>query len=82
MERHASNYAWAGLAAGIIIYEYYCPDGETLSEGFDRFLKHPVGKLAAIGSVALVGAHLLNIYEHFDLEQLDPIHRLADTFRK
>lgn len=80
-EHHPSNKAWIALVAGVAIYDYLAPVGETMSEGFDRYLRHPLGRIAAIGAVALTSAHLLNVYERFGMEQVDPIHQLAVRFR-
>lgn len=72
-----SSKAWAVLAAGVTAYEVLAPHGELLSEAVDRALERPIGKYAAIGAVAIVGCHLLNIFEHFHTESLDPIHQLG-----
>lgn len=66
-----STLAWAGLVGGVALYDVLAPDGETLSEGFDRLMETRQGKLAAIGAVAIVGAHLLNLLP----QKYDPIHR-------
>lgn len=66
-----STLAWAGLVGGVALYDILSPKGETLSEGFDRLMDTTPGKIAAIGSVALVATHLLNILP----QKYDPIHR-------
>ena len=48
---------------------------ETLSSAFDRYLQHPVKKYAAIGAVAVTGAHLLNLFDH--LQVPDPISLMS-----
>lgn len=74
-----SNLAWGALAAGVVVYDYLAPSGETLSEAVDRAVdKHPVATAAAVGAVAL---HLLNAFEKYQLERYDLIHQLALRFR-
>ena len=41
------------------LWDIYSP--QTLSSGVDRYLEHPVKRIAAIGAVALTSAHLLNL---------------------
>lgn len=65
-ESHAGTYGWIGLAAGVAAFDYLSP--ETLSHAVDRALERPVGKYLAIGSMAIVGAHLLNLLP----EKIDP----------
>lgn len=76
---NAAALAWGCLIGGVVAYDYLAPEGQTLSEGVDRALeKHPVATVAAIGMTAL---HLLNAYESWGIEQLDPIHRVACLVR-
>lgn len=76
----AAGIAWGCLVAGVAAYDYYAPEGQTLSEGVDRALeKHPIATAAAIGMTAM---HLLNIYEHLHIEHLDPIHQIANLARR
>lgn len=73
------NKAWAVLGLGVCAYDYLAPPGETMSESVDRAIeKHPVATIVAIGAVTL---HLLNVYEHYHLERLDPIHIVASRLR-
>jgi hypothetical protein len=66
-----STQAWLGLGSGIILYDYFCPEGQTLSEGVDIALeKHPFLTVLAIGTVAL---HLCNVLP----QRIDPLHQLA-----
>ena len=75
----AAGIAWVGLIVSVAAYDYYAPDGQTLSEGVDRALqKHPLATTAAIGMTAM---HLMNIFEHLNIEHLDPIHQLANIAR-
>lgn len=73
-DSHAGTIGWGLLAGGIVAFDVLSP--ETLSSAFDRALEHPVGKYIAIGAVAIVGAHLLNVFEHFDVP--DPIKETSD----
>lgn len=73
-----SEKAWIGLAAGIFAYDVLCPEGETLSEGVDRALEHPKGRIAAIGAIAITSAHLLNILP----EKIDPLHNLLRVIHR
>ena len=77
MERdNFARNAWIALAAGITAIDYYAPPNQTLSEGCDRALeRHPILTTLAVGTVAL---HLLNVLP----PQIDPIHQLANHFRK
>lgn len=74
---HPSNVAWGVLAAGVTAYEILAPEGELLSEAVDRALDRPYARYMAIGAVAVTACHLLNIFEHFGIEHLDPIHQLG-----
>lgn len=72
-ESRIGTAGWIGLTAGVIAFDVLSP--ETMSSAFDRYLQHPVKKYAAIGAVAVTGAHLLNVFEHFNVP--DPIHELS-----
>lgn len=69
-----SDIMWLGMVGGIIAYDVLA--NQTMSERFDDYLEHPVGKYVAIGAAAMVGYHLFNLAEHFDTP--DPIHVLAE----
>ena len=71
-DSHVGTWGWAGLVAGVATWDLLAE--ETLSSAVDRYLEHPTGRYLAIGAVALTGAHLLNIYEHFGMEHLDPFN--------
>ncbi len=76
-ESHAGTIAWAVVGTFVVAWDLTAP--ESMSQAVDRALEHPVGKYAAIGAVALTGAHLLNLYQHFDIEHLDPFRVAANT---
>lgn len=76
----AAGLAWVGIIGSVIAYDYLAPEGGTLSEGVDYALeKHPIITVAAVGMTAL---HLLNAYEAWGIEHLDPIHQLANLARR
>ena len=72
-KENISTAGWIGLTAGVIAFDILAP--QTLSSAFDRYLEHPTRKWLAIGSVAVTGAHLLNLPEHFNIP--DPIEMVA-----
>lgn len=72
-ESRIGSVGWIGLTVGIVAWDVLAP--ETLSSAFDRYLDHPVKKYAAIGAVAVTGAHLLNIFDH--LQVPDPISLMS-----
>ena len=67
-----ATVAWAALASGIAVYEVMCPRGETLSEGVDRALERPYGRIAALGGIAVTAAHLANLIP----QRYDPFSRI------
>lgn len=67
----AATKAWLGLGMGVATYEILCPRGETLSEGVDRALEHPMGRYIAMTAIALTAAHLSNVLP----QEVDPFHR-------
>lgn len=71
LEMRPATKAWLGIGIGVATYEVLCPKGETLSEGVDRALEHPMGRYAAMTAIALTSAHLANLLP----EQVDPYHR-------
>ena len=64
-----AKQAWALLATGVLSYEFYCKDGELLSEGVDRWLlSRPILTRAVIAALAL---HLANaVPVRYDLVSL------------
>lgn len=70
-----ATIGWGLLLTGVALWDTCA--SQTLSSGYDRYLEHPIKKLAAIGAVAVVGAHLLNVFEHFDAVGADPIDRIG-----
>lgn len=68
-EHLPSKVAVIGTLAGVALWDVFCKDGETWSEGVDRFIeKHPVATPLAIGYTAL---HLANMLP----ERLDLFHQ-------
>lgn len=70
MERLNAKAGWMALGIGVAAYEIACPTGETLSEGVDRALERPLGRVLALGGIAITAAHLANLLP----EKLDPFH--------
>ena len=71
---HAGNWGWAGITAGVIAWDTLAP--ETLSHAVDRYLEHPVGKVLAVGAIAITAGHLLNVFEKYNVP--DPIQETAN----
>jgi hypothetical protein len=66
---------WALIGAVVVAHEYFCPDGQLLSEGADRAIeKHPV--LVPLAGLVLAG-HVLNIFS----ERYDIVHKAFVAFR-
>lgn len=70
MELSPSSKAWLALGAGVAAWDILCPPGETLSEGVDRALEHPVYRAVALGGIAVTAAHLANLLP----DRIDPFH--------
>lgn len=71
MEHKPSKFAIGAMVAGVAAYDIACPEGETISEGFDRLIeKYPKSTYLAIGMTAL---HLMNILP----PPVDPLHQLT-----
>lgn len=65
--------AWCVLAAGVVVYDLCASDGQTLSEGVDRYLQaRPRGTRLAI---AVLAVHLANVIP----VRYDPLHWLFVT---
>ncbi|WP_459213504.1 DUF7427 family protein [Mycobacterium intracellulare] len=54
-----STKAWIVLGASVLAYEYWAPDGELLSHGYDNFLAHH--PFVTWSLTVITAAHLLNI---------------------
>lgn len=65
-ESHIGTLGWGIVAGFVVAWDVLAP--ETLSHAVDRALERPIGKYAAIGAVAVTGAHLLNVLP----ESIDP----------
>lgn len=71
-----ADRAWVTLGAGILGWDLFCNDGDTLSERVDDYLTtHPILTRAVI---AVVAVHLANAIT----PRYDPIHRLFLTARR
>ena len=81
MEIRPSTAAWLTIGAGVAAYEYACPDGELLSEAVDRGLEGRY-KYLVMGGIAVTAAHLLNVFDKLDCNQLDPFTYLSKVRRQ
>lgn len=56
----SARNAWLAMGIGIAFYEWKAPEGELLSEGYDRLIeKHPLlGRLPAL----VIAHHLINTF--------------------
>lgn len=73
---HVGTMGWAMIGAFVIAWDIMAP--ETLSGAVDRALDHPIGRIAAIGGVAVTGAHLLNLLP----DQYDPFVKTFSVLDK
>ena len=71
---HAGDLGWGMLAAGVIAWDVFAP--ETLSSAADRYLERPLGRIATLGVVAVVAAHVANGFDHLPIP--DPIQAMSD----
>ena len=79
MERpKPATIAWIGLGIATAVYEGWCPDGETLSEGFDRALENKNTRHIALGLLAVTAAHLANVLP----EPIDPFEQGLSKIRR
>lgn len=73
MERpRPATLAIAGLVGYVATYDVMCPRNETISEGVDRAMETPFGRLATLAIIGVTAAHLAN----FIPEQYDPFARV------
>ena len=73
-KEHSGDIGWGLLVGGIIAWDVLAP--ETLSSAADRYLEHPVGKYIALGATAIVAAHVVNLFDNYDIP--DPIQKAND----
>ena len=65
------DVAWAGIALTVLVYEFFAPPGQLLSERVDSYkTRHPILTNAAIVYLA---AHLLRVWPR----PVDPLHQMA-----
>ena len=77
-ESRSADIGWTLLVGGIIAWDVFAP--ETLSDGADRYLEHPVGKYLTLGAVAIVASHLLNIPDHYEIP--DPLNSVVNLVNR
>jgi hypothetical protein len=70
-----SDYGWLALAAYVICWDTLCVEGQTLSDGADRYmLRHPwLTRAVAFG----ISAHVCNMVA----PRYDPVHKVAVAVR-
>lgn len=77
-ERHGySKAAIAAVLGGVALLDVMAPKGETISEGVDRLMENPLGKLAVHAVVWTTALHLLNLMP----EKYDWLHQLTKLKR-
>ena len=69
-------FKWAALAATIAVLEFV--GEESLTNSFDRAMKHPKMRYVALGALGITGAHLLGVLP----KEIDPYYYIADRFVK
>lgn len=69
----ASEAAWAGLVAGVSIYELMCPLGETLSERLWDAQETTAGKVLTYTAIGITALHLMDKLP----ERVDPIRGIG-----
>jgi hypothetical protein len=73
---YPADKAWIVLGAGVLLYDLVAPEGQTLSEGADRYMDRHPWYTRAVG-VALVG-HVCNMIPG----RWDPVHGLFMLSRR
>lgn len=76
MTLQPSDRAWITLGVGVLLWDTAAPNGQTLSEGADRYMVHHKWLTRCVG-IALV-AHVCN----FVNPKCDVIHGLFVLSRK
>lgn len=71
----AGDYAWLGLAVGVVVYEAVAPDNELLSEAADR--ARAAHRVLVPAAVIYVAGHLLRLWPR----RFDPLTQLARRLR-
>ena len=72
MSRENGQWGWLGL--GVYVASWNLLGGETLSHSFARGMEHPVGRLALVGGITYISAHLLDLIPP-EYDPLDRLHR-------
>jgi hypothetical protein len=64
----SADRAWVALGVGVVSYDVLCGEGETMSEGADRYmLRHP---WLVRGVAFILAAHVCNLVK----SDYDPLH--------
>lgn len=67
---------WAALGACIATLEFV--GNESLTHAFERARNHPVGRVVAIGGLAITAAHLMGRIPR----RIDPFYVVQDRYGK
>lgn len=78
MEVNKSDIMIGIIAGEVIAYDILSE--QTISERVDEYLEHPIVKYIAIGGIAVLGYHLLNLPEHFNTP--DPLTAGIDWLKQ
>lgn len=73
LEHLPSKIGIAALLGGVALYDAFCPKGETISEGVERTMERPLGRLAVHALVWTTAGHLTRVIP----DKYDWLHRLA-----
>lgn len=68
-----STVAWVALMGSVAVYDYFCPEGEQLSERADEWVEHPLKNVAFSAAVGAFALHLTNQIK----PEWDIVHRVA-----
>ena len=71
-ESHIGTWGWAAIAGFVVAWDL--TQQESLTHAFERARTHPVGRVAALGGLAITSAHLLNMIPR----QYDPFYRVLE----
>ncbi|PKQ59711.1 hypothetical protein B5566_02375 [Mycobacterium sp. MHSD3] len=66
-----AHRAWAGLAAGVALWDLLCPKGETLTAGMAEWKQRAPAVVTAV--VVVTAGHLLGVWP----ERADPYQWVA-----
>jgi hypothetical protein len=74
-ETHIGTLGLVAIIGSVVLWDVYAE--ETISHAYGRYLDNPRTRLAAVGLLAITGAHLLRALPHHPIE-LDPFYWSID----